>query len=52
MRSIDRSDLRRVVGALLVLAARPAFAQLEVPKCESRLDEGGSFNNASQSDAG
>src|SRR5262249_49741565 len=52
MRSIDRSDLRRVVGALLILAARPALAQLQVPKCEIRLDTGGRFDNASQSNAG
>src|SRR5262249_23391242 len=53
MISIERSNLcRAVVGTLLIFVARPAFAQIQVPKCEIRLDEGGRLNNASQSDAG
>jgi hypothetical protein len=53
MKSSDKYAFRHLVsaGALLLVVAQPALAQLQVPKCEIRLDEGGRINNASTSSA-
>src|SRR5262249_37068577 len=53
MERTDRYGLCSVAGALgasLFLAAQPAFGQLQVPKCEIRVEQEGRFNN-STSDA-